>query len=150
MQRMLPPGLHGYDQVSIGDQVQSAPAVVTAETIDAFAALTGDRFEIHMSDEGAARHGFPSRVAHGLLILSLIDGLKNQCKAQFKALASLGWDWSFRRPVFAGDIIRATFTLAGKRPTSRADRGILTIDVEVVNQSGEVVQKGRNRLMAYR
>ena len=148
--RILPTGLHGYDDVAPGDTVQTATATVTEAAIDAFAALTGDRFEIHMSAEGAARHGFRARVAHGLLVLSLVDGLKNQCPAQFRALASLGWDWSFRRPVFAGDSIQARFTVATLRPTANPARGILTLDVEVFNQHGEVVQRGCNRLMAYR
>lgn len=148
--RILPPGLHGYDDVAPGDTVETATTTVTEAAIDAFAALTGDRFEIHMSAEGAARHGFPARVAHGLLVLSLIDGLKNQCPAQFRALASLGWDWSFRRPVFADDSLRARFTVAALRPTGNPARGILTLDVEVFNQRGEVVQRGSNRLMAYR
>ena len=148
--RTLAPGLHGYEDVTIGDRIDTATALVSEAAIDAFAALTGDRFEIHMTTEGAARHGFPARVAHGLLVLSLIDGLKNQCPARFHALASLGWDWSFRRPVFAGDSIHAQITLQAKRPTSRPDRGILTLAFEVQNQHGAVVQLGTNQLMAYR
>ena len=148
--RQLPPGLYGYDAVSVGDRIDTASRLVTAGTIDHFAALTGDRFEIHMTTDGAVRHGFPARVAHGLLVLSLIDGLKNQCPAQFHALASLGWDWSFRRPVFVGDTIRATITVAGKRPTGHAERGILTLAVECLNQRDEAVQRGTNQLMAYR
>ncbi|WP_363262176.1 MaoC/PaaZ C-terminal domain-containing protein [Mesorhizobium sp.] len=46
---------------------------------------TRDRFEIHMSDEAALRHGFPASVAHGLLVLSLVDGLKNNAVARFRA-----------------------------------------------------------------
>ena len=149
-ERLLFPGLHPYDAVNIGDRIETGAVQVTAEAIDAFAALTGDRFEIHMSDAGAQNHGFPARVAHGLLILSLIDGLKNQCPAGFHALASLGWNWSFRKPVFAGDTIRAVLRLEGKRPTSNPLRGVLTVGFEVTNQHGSLVQIGRNQLMAYR
>ncbi len=49
---------------------------VTAEMIDEFADITGDRFEIHMSGKAARRHGPDARVAHGPLVLSLIDGLR--------------------------------------------------------------------------
>ncbi len=147
---ILAPGLHDFDRVQIGDRIATGSTVVSAGAIAAFAALTGDRFEIHLSDAGAQRHGFPHQVAHGLLVLSLVDGLKNQCAAKFHALASLGWDWSFRKPVFAGDVIRAVLEVEGKRPTSNPGRGVLTIGFEVSNQHGEVVQKGRNQLMAYR
>lgn len=149
-ERLLWLGLHPYDAVEIGDRIDTGSAIVTPEIIDAFAALTGDCFEIHMTDAGARAHGFPARVAHGLLILSLIDGLKNQCPARFHALASLGWDWSFRKPVFAGDTIRATMRLQAKRPTSNPARGVLTVEFAVTNQHGDLVQKGVNQLMAYR
>ena len=140
----------GVDLVQIGDRIDTASTEVTPQMIDTFAALTGDRFEIHMSDEGAQTYGFPSRVAHGLLVLSLIDGLKNQCAARFHALASLGWDWSFRKPVFAGDTVRATMRLTAKRLTANPERGILTVDFSVTNQHGTQIQKGTNQLMAYR
>lgn len=149
-ERLLPPGLHAYDAVEIGDRIETGSIMVTAEAIDTFAALTGDRFEIHLSDAGARNHGFPARVAHGLLILSLIDGKKNQCPARFHALAALGWDWSFRKPVFAGDTISAVMRVEAKRPTSNPLRGVLTLGFEVTNQHGTLVQKGRNQLMAYR
>lgn len=148
--RTLPSGRYGFDDLSPGDRIETGTVTVTAAMIDDFAKLTGDRFEIHMTDEGAARHGFPARVAHGLLVLSLVDGLKNQTPAQVHALASLGWDWSFLRPVFAGDTIRATITVKDKRSTLKPDRGILTLEFDVLNQRDEVVQRGTNQLMAYR
>ncbi len=147
---VLPPGLHDFDQLQIGDRIATGSIMVTADAIAAFATLTGDQFEIHLSDAGAQRHGFPHQVAHGLLVLALVDGLKNQSAARFHALASLGWEWSFRKPVFAGDTISAVLVVEGKRPTSNPARGVLTIGFEVRNQKGNVVQKGRNQLMAYR
>jgi acyl dehydratase len=148
--RTLPPGHHGFDALAPGDRIETGHVTVSEAMIDAFATLTGDRFEIHMTVEGAARHGFPARVAHGLLVLSLIDGLKNQAPAQIRALASLGWDWTFRRPVFAGDTIRAVLVVEARRATTNPARGILTLAVEGINQNGEVIQRGTNRLMAYR
>ncbi|MEO6299209.1 MAG: MaoC/PaaZ C-terminal domain-containing protein [Paracoccaceae bacterium] len=147
---ILAPGLYDFDQVAIGDCIATGSTTVTATMIAAFADLTGDRFEIHMSDQGAQRHGFSHQVAHGLLVLSLVDGLKNQSESQFRALASLGWDWAFRKPVFAGDVINVVLIVEGKRPTSNPARGVLTIGFTVANQHGAVVQKGTNRLMAYR
>lgn len=142
-------GQYGLNDVAVGDRIETSVLTVTAQMIDAFANLTGDRFEIHLSDAAAQRHGFPARVAHGLLVLSLIDGLKNQCPAQFNAVASLGWDWSFRAPVFCGDTIQAILTVAEKRMISRPDRGILRLDVITVNQQNEIIQKGHNLLMVY-
>lgn len=143
----LPPGIHRYGVVGPGDRIRTGSATVTKEAIDAFAALTGDRFEIHMDETAARALGFDGRVAHGLLVLSLVDGLKNQSPAQFDAVASLGWDWRFVSPVLAGDTISATITVLDKRMTSRSDRGILTLDFSVRNQDGREVQRGTNQLM---
>lgn len=145
---MLPPGLHSYDSLTLGDQIFTDWAEVTPEAIDSFAALTNDHFDIHLTDAGAQAHGFPHRVAHGLLILSLVEGLKSNAAARINTFASLGYDWSFRAPVFAGDSIRARINVKSKRPA--ADKGLLTLAVEVENQHGTIVQRGETRLMAYR
>lgn len=139
-----------YEDVEAGDWFETPGRAVSADMIDAFAALTGDRFEIHMDEAAARRHGFTGRVAHGLLVLSLVDGLKNQAEARFRAIASLGWDFRFEKPVLAGDTIRARITVAGKRITGKPDRGILTLRFAVANQRGDTVQSGDNRLMVYR
>ena len=101
--RKLADGFFDFDAVQIGDWYRTSSLTVTADHIDRFANLTGDRFEIHMSDERARAHGFRGRVAHGLLVLSLVDGLKNQAETRLDAVASLGWDWSFQNPVLIGD-----------------------------------------------
>ena len=146
---MLEAGIYTYNQVQVGDGWLTDWAKVTPQVIAAFAALTQDRYAIHLSDEGARAHGFDRRVAHGLLILSLVEGLKSTASAQLNTFASLGWDWSFRAPVYAGDSIRASITVAAKRAAG-AQRGMLTLSVSVENQDGAVVQQGQTRLMAQR
>ena len=150
MNNILSAGRYGYSDLSRGAVVKTGQVEITAHLIDSFAEMTGDKFEIHMSDEAAKQHGFPRRVAHGLLVLSLVDGLKNQTDAQFDAIASLGWDWKFSQPIFIGDIIAASITVSEMRETSKQDRGILTLEFDVTNQHGETVQLGINRLMVYR
>lgn len=145
----LPSGLYDFDQAQIGDRVETSAATITATQISAFADLTGDHFAIHLSDAGAARHGFATQVAHGLLVQSLVEGLKSQCPAQFHALAALGQDSHYRKPVFANDTIHARITVTGKRGIN-AQRGILTLAVKVFNQHGDLVQTGTTRLMTYR
>lgn len=148
--RDLPAGHHGADTLSPGDRVDCGCLSVSVAMIDAFADLTGDRFEIHMDAQAAARHGFGGRVAHGLLVLSLIDGMKNRAPAQFRARASLGWDWRFRRPVLAGDKIAVAITVSGVETARAPDQAVVVLDFDVTNQRGERVQAGTNRLLAYR
>jgi acyl dehydratase len=145
--RLLPAGLYRFADLQAGDRIETDRIVVSEALIDRFADLTGDRFAIHMSDEAAQELGFPRRVAHGLLVLSLVDGLKNQAPAELAAIASLGWEWRFRKPVLAGDEIRATLTVVSKRLTSDPWRGIVALDVDVRDGEGELVQSGQNQLM---
>lgn len=139
-----------FAEIEPGDWLDIGERTVTAADIDAFAELTGDRFEIHMSDEAAQRHGFHGRVAHGLLVLSLVDGMKNRAASQFPAVASLGWEMRFARPVLAGDTIRGHIEIVAKRPTKNPARGILGLRFVVTNQDGEIVQSGVNQLMVTR
>lgn len=148
MPRLLPPGLHPLDTVGPGDHLLTDWAEVTPSAIDAFAALTGDRHEIHLTDEGAHRHGFPARVAHGLLVLSLVEGLKSGALARLDTFAALGWNCSFRAPVFAGDRIRARIEVKTMRRAGPG-KGLLTLLISVENQKAEIVQRGEARLMGY-
>lgn len=146
---MLEPGLYSFDRLQPGDTLLTDWVQVSPQAIDAFAALTDDHFAIHLSDEAARAHGFDRRVAHGLLILSLVEGLKSSAPARFDTFASLGWEWSFRAPVFANDRIRAQVTVAAKRVAS-FHKGLLTLAIRVENQDGQIVQQGQTRLMAKR
>lgn len=148
--RRLEAGIYGLDDLTVGDWYETGETDVSAATIDAFAALTGDRFEIHMDDAAAQAHGFPRRVAHGLLVLSLLDGLKNAAPVQLRAVASLGWEWSFRAPVLAGDRIGARIEVKALRHARAPERGIATLGFTATDAGGRVVQEGTNLLMMYR
>jgi 3-hydroxybutyryl-CoA dehydratase len=143
----LASGCYGLTQLAVGDWIDAGHRVISVEMIDAFADLSGDHFEIHMNTDAARAVGFRDRVAHGLLVLSVVDGLKNTADAQFHAIASLGWDWTFGAPVFVGDRIQVTMMVTGLRTTSNPDRGIATLAFEVTNQDGDTVQQGTNQLM---
>lgn len=148
MPRLLPPGLHPLDQVVPDDHLLTDWADITPDAIDAFADLTGDRHEIHLSDEGARRHGFPARVAHGLLVLSLVEGLKSTAPARLDTFAALGWDCSFRAPVFSGDRIRARIEVKEKRHAGPG-KCLVILSVVVENQKAETVLRGEAQLMGY-
>jgi acyl dehydratase len=136
-----------YDDIPVGLSFSTPSLDVTAEQIDRFANLSGDFFALHMDDAFARSLGFPCRVAHGLLGLILLDGLKNQSHQRFEAVASLKWDWNFRAPLYPGDRVQGHITVTAKRLTSKANRGILTLALELRNQHGQVLQDGANLLM---
>ena len=144
---ILSSGNYGYADLEVGHCLETSMRPIDDALIDDFARLSGDRYEIHMSVEAAKAKGFNGRVAHGLLVLSVIDGLKNNAPARFDALASLGWNWDFQAPVLAGDEISARFTVCEKRLTRSGKRGLVINQADVLNQRNEVVQSGRNTLI---
>lgn len=147
----LPAGKYFYDDLYVGGHFLTGRITVTEAHIVAFAGISGDFFDVHMDDEFAREQGFPGRIAHGLLGLCLVDGLKNRAEVQLQAVASLGWnDWSFKAPILAGDNIGAMITVAEMRLTSAGDRRIVQLGFEVTNRKGVTVQRGRNALLMRR
>ena len=136
-----------YEDVAVGLSFETGGLVVTDSHIVQFAGLSGDFFDLHMDDEFARSLGFKGRVAHGLLGLILVDGLKNRAEKRFAAIASLSWQWNFRQPLYPGDRITGHLTVVDKRLTKRGDRGILTLRLEMRNENDEVLQEGTNVLM---
>jgi len=144
--RELAAGEYWYEDVAPGDYFLTGKVVVTAAQITAFAELSGDFFAVHMDDAFARSQGFPSRIAHGLLVLSLIDGLKNRAAAKLMAVASLGWDWRFKAAVVAGDEIGARIEIGTKRLSSKG-QGIVTLALRATKADGQVVQEGATTLI---
>lgn len=142
----MPPRLRLPD-IHPGLEYLTPGIVVTEAHIVSFAGLSGDFFDVHMDDEFARSVGFEGRVAHGLLCLALVDGLKNRSEVLFDAVASLEWTYRFKRPVFPGDRVHGRIRVIEARSTRRRDRGIVRLNVEVINQNGDVVQEGENTLM---
>ena len=136
-----------YDEVKVGDAGISPELIVTEAMINSYAALTGDYTPVHVDEEYAKTTPFGTRVAHGLLGLSLTDGLKTQSDYRFVPGMSLGWTWDFARPIKIGDRVHVRFRVGAMRLTSRPGWGIVILPSELINQHGEVVQRGEHRLM---
>lgn len=145
--RILPPGEYGFDQLEPGDHYKTAGVTITEAHIVGFAGLSGDLFDVHMDDEFAREAGFSGRIVHGLLGLALADGLKTRSPVRLLGIATLGWNWSFRAALFPQDRIHARLEVTAKRATKRADRGIVTFAMTVLNQRAETVQEGQTQLM---
>jgi acyl dehydratase len=144
--RQLTPGDYWFEDLKPGDWFETGHLVVTEAHIVGFAGLSGDFFDIHMDDEFARGQGFKGRIAHGLLGLALTDGLKNRASVRVMAIASLGWNWRFTGPIFAGDRIGVRVTVKETRLSSKG-QGIVTLHLEVSQQEARVVQEGETTLL---
>ncbi|MGH8829868.1 MAG: MaoC family dehydratase [Polaromonas sp.] len=135
----------------MGDECVSPSYTVTAERIDAYAELTGDFTPVHVDEAYANASHFGCRVAHGLLGLSVADGLKTQSEYRFLPGMSLGWTWDFVLPIKINDVLHVRFRVESMRPSnSKPGWGIVVLPAELINQDGQVVQKGEHRLMVPR
>jgi acyl dehydratase len=137
-----------WDDAKVGDECVSPTFTVTETHINTYADLTGDHTPVHIDEEYAKTTPFGTRVAHGLLGLSLADGLKTQSDYRFLPGMSLGWTWDFAGPIKIGDTIHVKFRVGSMRLSkSKPGWGIVVLPSELINQHGEVVQKGEHRLM---
>jgi len=134
-------------QITPGMAYTTPGVMITESHIVGFAGMSGDFFDVHMDDNFAREVGFPGRVAHGLLCLSMIDGLKNRSTTLFDAIASLEWHYRFKKPVLIGDRIEGRIRVLETRATRAPSRGIVRIKVDAYNQHGELVQDGENVLL---
>jgi acyl dehydratase len=141
-------GRRHYEEVEIGESHVSPPITITEAHIVQFAGVSSDFSRLHMDEEYGKATIFGSRIAHGLLGLAITDGLKTRTDDfRLAGIASLGWTWDFTGPIRIGDTVRVQFRVANKRETQKPDRGIVYLACELVNQRGEVVQRGEHRLM---
>jgi acyl dehydratase len=136
-----------YEDLELGQVMQSAGRTVSEADILAFAGLSGDYSPIHLDVQVAEASIYGRRIAHGLMGLMLAQGLIAMSAHIWDAgVASIAWNnWVFKLPLFIGDTVRARWTLTAKRESrSHEGMGIITEFVELVNQRGETIQHGEH------
>lgn len=139
-----------YEDFNIGDGGTTPGRTVTEADVIAFAGLTGDYAPIHTDAEYARASSFGKRVAHGLLGLAYAQGLVWRVTSPDSArLASLAWNnWRFLGPIEIGDTIHVEYRVtAARKSKTDPQRAIITEELQVVNQRGQVVQRGEHLTM---
>jgi len=122
--------------VNPGDTA-SRSRTVTAEDIERFTAMTGDRNPLHYDADVAAATRFGGIVVQG----GVTTGLLNAVVAEDlpgPGSVFLHTDWSYRAPVRPGDTITATVEVIERR----ADKPITKLRTVIENQDGVVVVDG--------
>lgn len=116
---------------------ESFTVTVTAEMMDAFAAITGDVSPIHMDDAYAQSRGYPGRVVYGMLGGSLFSTLAGVYLPGEHCLLH-GVECRFAKPIFIGDTLTVTGTVTGVSEVgSEAE-----IKAAITNQHGKKVTRG--------
>src|SRR5690242_17826475 len=66
-----------FDRIEVGAEYHSAGRTVTEADIVNFAGVTGDFNALHMDDQWVATNTpYPGRIAHGLLVHAMGEGLR--------------------------------------------------------------------------
>lgn len=132
-----------FEEVEVGDAVETAGRTVTESDIVNFANVSWDHFYAHTDATSLNGTIFDKVVAHGYFILSAAAGLFVSGK-KGPVIANYGLEnCSFFKPVYAGDTI--TVFLTAKEKVNRGVKGrnipsgVVKWLVEVVNQRDEVV-----------
>lgn len=141
------------DEWVLGEEYVTPSRTITETDVVMFAAMSGDYNEIHTSRQFTKDTKFGERIVHGLLGLAVSHGLIFRLGLlEGTAIAFLGIEsWQFKAPVFFGDTIRVKFKVIEIHPSqSKPDRGVLKLNVQIVNQDEMVVQEGIKTLMMRR
>lgn len=132
-----------FEEVEIGDSLETAGRTVTEADIVNFSNVSWDHFYAHTDATSLNGTIFDKPVAHGYFILSAAAGLFVSGK-KGPVIANYGLEnASFFKPVYAGDTI--TVYLTAKEKVNKGVKGrnipsgVVKWLVEVVNQRDEVV-----------
>ena len=130
-----------YEDLAVGEVIDLGASSVSKDMIVTFA-REFDPFPFHL-DEDAAKASLLGGLASSgwqtaaLTLRMLGDTFLNT----IASMGGLGFsDLKWKKPVMVGDTISGTGTIASlRRSRHRPERGIVTIDLDVRNQSGEPV-----------
>src|ERR1700680_2361238 len=125
-----------FGKIQPGDEV-TFTRIISAQDVEDFAKLSGDRNPLHINERFAARTHFQRRVVHGMLLASYVSALVGmRCPGPGALWSQQNFRWP--APVFIGDRIHLKLRVTHKSIGSRA----LTIEVAGVNQDGKVGMEG--------
>jgi 3-hydroxybutyryl-CoA dehydratase len=139
-----------FDDYQLDEILVSRTRTITEADIVAFAGLSGDFHELHMSEEFAKRGPFGRRIAHGALIFSISTGLTIQMGASEHIIAFYGLDrLRFVKPVFIGDTLQVKKRVVELTPKDD-QRGVVAFETTVLNQHQEPVVIYLDRVLVKR
>jgi 3-hydroxybutyryl-CoA dehydratase len=110
--------------------------------IRGFAEVTGDRNPVHLDDDYAKESFFGGRIAHGMLVASLISEVLGT-RLPGPGTIYLSQQLAFRAPVRPGD----TVTVRAEIIAFDKERSRITMSTRVTNQRGEIVIDGEAKLV---
>ncbi len=145
-----PHGLY-FEEFQEGATLATRGRTITEADIVAFAGISGDYNPMHTDAEFAKKSMFGERVAHGALGLSVATGLIYQLGfLEGTVIAFLELNWKFRAPIKIGDTVHVELTVSALKDAARMGGGLVTTAIKMLNQNGEITQKGEMTVLVAR
>jgi acyl dehydratase len=139
-----------FEDIEVGEESESPGRTVTEADIVIFAGLSGDYNILHTDAEFMKSSSFGERIAHGLLGLAIQSGLFTRSGVPYATLGIGTLRWKFKSPIKIGDTIRVRARVTAKEDAPKGDRGLVTVERQVLNQRDEIVQEGETDLVVER
>lgn len=98
-----------FEDLSLGQSAETT-RVVTANDVEAFAAVSGDTNPVHLDEDYAKTTTFQTRIAHGMLSGAYISAVIGT-KLPGPGSIYLSQSMRFRRPVKLGDAVVTRVTI---------------------------------------
>jgi len=138
-----------FDQLTVGEVFPGTRGrTITEADLALFSAVSGDWSPLHNDAAFAATGPFGTRIAHGLLLVSMMTGM---APISGQAVVALyGFDRvRFIHPVLLGDTITYTSRISGLSPKGEG-RGLADVEFEISNQRKEICVAGTIKILLNR
>ena len=140
---VLDDAIYHWDDMAKGFTYATATRTVTETDVVAFAAFSADYNLLHVDAEYAKASAVGQRIAHGMLVASIVAGLNTRTVVNAmlapSLLGLLEVKATFPNPTFIGDTIGVKIEIAELKATSKPDRGLIRFLRSAINQRGETV-----------
>ena len=123
-------------EMKIGDSA-SFTKTISETDIYLYAGISGDFNPAHVNQTEAEKGMFGKRIAHGMLSAGLISAVLGTLLPG-PGTIYMGQELRFTKPVYIGDTITATATVAEMIP----EKNRVKLETVCTNQNGDVVIKG--------
>jgi len=141
-----------FEDFKEGEEIRTLGRTITEADIVNFSGFSGDFNPLHTDAEYAASQPFGGRIAHGMCGFSIATGLLVRLNIlEGTILAFFGIEnWRFKAPIMIGDTIHVVMKIAEKIETSKPDRGLILMALDVLNQRSQSTMGGRLHIMMLR
>ena len=138
------------EDLKVGDKWMSREQTIDSGDIKAFA-KDYDPQVFHLDEEAAKDTYFAGLAASGWQTASITMRLMVETIPIATGLIGAGGQISWPRPTRPGDTLHMVAEVIEIKPSrSKPDRGIVTVQIDTLNQEGEAVQSFTCNMLAFR